>query len=93
MEYGPDSTIDRDVPTPVSEQLAAILRARLTRGDCKPGRRFGSENGWAAEFGMSRQTVRKAIAILEAEGRVFVVPSSGTYRADENKDESDGPTV
>lgn len=74
--------IDRDAPKPPFEQLAAILRARLQGGDYEPNRRFASENGLAEEFGLSRPTVRRAIAALVEEGLLFVVPSRGTFVAD-----------
>jgi DNA-binding GntR family transcriptional regulator len=81
MDYRPDSAIDRDIPTPVSEQLAGILRARLASGVWQPGRRFASEPTLAAEFGMSRNTVRKAISALVNDGLLKVVPSAGTFVA------------
>jgi GntR family transcriptional regulator len=81
MESGAEGRIDRDLPEPPSGQLAAILRARLTRGDWHPGKRMASERVLAVEYDTSRPTVRKALDVLVAEGRLFVIPASGTFVA------------
>lgn len=79
MEYRPDSEIDREVATPPNEQLAGILRARLASGEWKVGHRFASGPALARRYGMSRNTILKAISTLVDEGLLAVVPSSGTY--------------
>ncbi len=79
MEYGPDDEIERDAPEPPFQQLAGILRARIARGDWQPRRPILSETRLCDEFGLSRPTVRRAIASLVADGLVFVVPQRGTY--------------
>ncbi|MFI5941313.1 GntR family transcriptional regulator [Streptomyces uncialis] len=79
MEYGPDDEIERDAPEPPFHQLAGILRARIARGDWKPRRPISSETRLCEEFGLSRPTVRRAIAVLVSEDRLFVVPQRGTY--------------
>lgn len=45
----------------------------------KPGDKLPSENELTERFGISRQTVRKAIGLLEEEGTVRRVRGSGTY--------------
>ena len=45
----------------------------------RPGDKLPSENELAEQFGISRQTVRKAIGMLEEEGIVRRVKGSGTY--------------
>ncbi len=82
MDYGPDEEIERDAPEPPFQQLAGILRARIARGDWKPRRPISSETRLCEEFGLSRPTVRRAIAALVADGLVFVVPQRGTYVAE-----------
>ncbi|MEV0480325.1 GntR family transcriptional regulator [Streptomyces sp. NPDC050508] len=82
MTYGPDGEIERDVPDAPFEQLAGILRARIQRGDWKPNRAITSESRLGDEFGLSRPTVRRAIALLVDEGWLFVRQGRGTYVAE-----------
>ena len=57
------------------EQLKkSILRGVYQNGQCLPG-----ENEMAAQFGMSRQTVRQALSLLEQEGLIQRRQGSGTY--------------
>ncbi|MFI9206165.1 winged helix-turn-helix domain-containing protein [Streptomyces sp. NPDC053048] len=82
MEYGPDAKIDRDAPEAPYEQLLGILRTRLQRGDWKPNRRMSSENELAEEYGLSRPTIRRALAALAEEGWLYKVPKRGTFARD-----------
>ncbi|MGH8881879.1 MAG: GntR family transcriptional regulator, partial [Stackebrandtia sp.] len=58
------------------------LRARITRGDWEPGRPIPSETRLVQEYGISRNTVRRAIAVLADEGVVKVAPQRGTFVAE-----------
>ena len=92
MTYGPDDEIERDAPDAPFEQLAGILRARIQRGDWKPNRAISSEARLGDEFGLSRPTVRRAIAFLVDEGWLFVRQGRGTYVAErEPKAAADTP--
>ncbi|MEU5302204.1 GntR family transcriptional regulator [Streptomyces noursei] len=88
MEYGPDDQVERDAPAPPFEQLAGILRARVKRGDWKPNRAMPSENALAGEYGLSRPTVRRAIAALAEEGLVYAVSGRGTYVSEQDPEGS-----
>ena len=79
MTGGASETIDYDVATPVYRQLAAILRARILSGRIAPDHVLPSENRLEQEFGLSRNTSRRAIAVLRDEGLVVTVPGRGTY--------------
>jgi GntR family transcriptional regulator len=79
MEYGPDDQVERDAPDAPFAQLAGILRTRLKRGDWKPNRAIPSENTLAEQYGLSRPTVRRAIAVLVEQGLVYAVSGRGTY--------------
>jgi len=72
-------TIDRDGPTPVYLQLAAILRARIEAGDYPPGRALPSESTLMQEHGVARETARKAVRVLRDEGLVQIVQGRGAY--------------
>jgi len=52
------------------EQLAALLRERITSGDLREGDRLPSETALAQQAGVSRSTVREALRILEQAGLV-----------------------
>ncbi|MFE5562161.1 GntR family transcriptional regulator [Streptomyces sp. NPDC056544] len=82
MEYGPDDQVQRDAPDAPFQQLAGILRARVKRGDWKPNRAIPGENALASEYGLSRPTVRRAIATLADEELLYALPGRGTYVAE-----------
>jgi GntR family transcriptional regulator len=88
MEYGPDDQVERDAPDAPFQQLAGILRARVKRGDWKPNRAMPGENALAEEYGLSRPTVRRAIALLTEEGLVYAVSGRGTYAAEQKPRDS-----
>jgi len=70
--------LDRpDVPKHV--QLADYLRARIDDGTYPPRARLPSEVTLVQETGFARDTVRKAVAVLLDEGRVYVVRGLGTF--------------
>ncbi len=52
--------------------LANLLRDRITSGQYPPGARFPSERDLQQEFGLSRDTVRDAVAVLRGEGAIVV---------------------
>ena len=64
---------------PVYRQLAAILRDQIERGEYAPGRPIPSETRLMQEHGLARETVRKAVRLLAADGLVEVVPGRGVY--------------
>jgi len=62
---------------PAADQVRRNLLERIHRGDLKAGERLGSERDLAVEFGVSRSTLRQALASLEAAGAVYRVPGRG----------------
>ncbi|MEV0329798.1 winged helix-turn-helix domain-containing protein [Micromonospora echinospora] len=71
--------IDPSADRAVFRQLADLLRGRITSGDLAPGASLPSELRLAQEHGLSRTTVRQAIALLRSEGLVMVKPPRGTF--------------
>jgi GntR family transcriptional regulator len=63
------------------EQLAAILRERITDGTYPPGSRIPPIQALEAESGLSNMTVRRAVRLLVDEGLVITRPSRGTFVA------------
>lgn len=74
-------TVDQLDPTPLYEQLAAILRARIRSGDLEPRQVLPSEAHLQQEHGVSRGTVRKAMALLGEEGWTVTVQGRGSFVA------------
>ena len=64
---------------PKYQEISDWLRKGIVSGRCKPGARLTSEPSLCEAFGVSRQTARSAIAILEKEGLVVRRQGSGTY--------------
>ena len=57
----------------VAESIAAQLRDALIDGRIQPGDRLATEPDMAADFGVSRSTVREAIRMLRGQGFVQTV--------------------
>ena len=58
-------------------QIADALRSRIYAGAPAPGNALPSEAALGQEFGVSRTTVRRALAELEAERLVKALPGTG----------------
>ncbi|ADG86827.1 GntR family transcriptional regulator [Thermobispora bispora] len=63
-------TIDPSADRPVYKQLADLIRARIQSGEYRPGQRLPAENDFVAEYGISRDSVRRAMAVLRGEGLI-----------------------
>jgi GntR family transcriptional regulator len=74
--------LDPDGPTPLYQQLAALLRARIDSGDLPPDRPIPSVARLVQEYGVARGTALHAVEVLREEGLVVVVPGRGTYVVD-----------
>lgn len=61
------------------ESVAEELRERILASEWAAGERLSSEPVLAQEFGVSRSTMRKAIAILASEGLLVVSHGLGTF--------------
>jgi DNA-binding GntR family transcriptional regulator len=64
-------------PQPMTRQIAADLRRRITEGTYGPGALLPSEPEIAQQYGVSRQTARVALQTLEQEGLAIVRPRRG----------------
>jgi GntR family transcriptional regulator len=72
-------TVDHEAPQPVYQQIAAILRAQIEADELVPNRPIPSEATLMQRYGVARETARKAVRVLVAEGLVYVVQGRGTY--------------
>lgn len=73
--------VDPLSPTPLYVQLADILEAKIKAGELAPRRPIPSETTLRQEYGVSRGTVRQAVALLRERGLVMTIPQRGTYVA------------
>lgn len=71
--------VDRSIPVPFHVQIAEVIRERLDTGAWPVHYRLKPEPDLAAEFGVSRGTLRKALATLITEGRLVQVRGKGTF--------------
>jgi GntR family transcriptional regulator len=67
-------------PVPKYLQLAAILRERIAT--MAPGDPIPSETELEAQFGLARGTIKKAVAVLRAEGLIVTTRGLGSFVAD-----------
>lgn len=72
-------TAGKERRAPAYRRLSADLRAKLISGAFEAGERLPTESELAAEYGVSRQTVRRAFLDLVSEGLVYRVPGRGTF--------------
>lgn len=75
--------IDRASPVPLYHQLAEQLTAAVTDGTLSPGDTFEKEVALAARLGLSRPTVRRAIAELVGRGLLVRRRGIGTTVANQ----------
>lgn len=61
----------------VYPRIADRLRERIGSGRYPAGEALPSEAELCAEFAVARNTVRRALALLEADGLIMTVPSKG----------------
>jgi GntR family transcriptional regulator len=72
-------SIDHEGEIPPYAQLAAILRAQIESGELRPGRALPSLTQLMQTYELSRNTVRRSISDLAAEGLVRTRPGWGTF--------------
>src|SRR5258708_31999686 len=71
--------IDHTKPEHIWAQVAADIRADVTTGRLAPGAKLPGEVELAAQYGVARLTVRRAIRELVGEQRPVTLPGPGTY--------------
>jgi DNA-binding GntR family transcriptional regulator len=81
--------IDRTLPVPPSQQLAAILRGQIESGELAPRARLPSILELAGRYELAGVTVRKALDILKDEGLIVAVSGMGTFVVESKSGGSD----
>jgi GntR family transcriptional regulator len=59
------------------DDVRRVLAERISAGQLRPGQRLGAERTLAADLGVSRATLRQALAVLADSGVVRRVPGRG----------------
>ena len=72
---------------PKYQEIAGWLERNIWEGRYLPGQKLPSEQALREKFQVSRQTVRKALEVLEQEGLVYGRQGSGTYVSDLEEEE------
>lgn len=72
-------TVDPTADRAVFRQLADVLRDQIGTGDLPAGSVLPSEATLCQMHGVSRVSVRRAVALLRAEGLVVTVPGRGSF--------------
>ena len=73
--------IDRNRAAPLYEQIADLLATQIAKGRYKPFQRLPSEQECMQRWGVSRVTVRQAVALLQRRGVVEVRHGKGSFVA------------
>lgn len=71
--------LNRDLPTPLYEQLYAHIKTEITEGRIGYGTKLPSKRKLADSLKLSQNTVEAAYEQLVAEGYVEVIPRKGFY--------------
>jgi DNA-binding FadR family transcriptional regulator len=71
--------IDANSFEPVHRHLARVIRTEIHRGRLPPGRLLPTETCLSRQFGVSRETARRAISLLSAEGLVVTSQVIGSF--------------
>lgn len=59
------------------KRITEAVRARITEGEFAPGEAIPSEVMLCAEYGVARNTLRRALDRLSEEGMIVVMPGRG----------------
>lgn len=71
--------VDPQSGTPLYEQVAAILRGQIERGEIPPDRPVPSVKQLQQIYGVAQGTAERAIRILKDEGLVRSVIGKGVF--------------
>lgn len=71
--------IDHNTPTPVWEQIAGDIAAKIANGRLQPGARLPAERDLCEQYHVAYQTARRAMAELRAWSLIDTVHGKGNY--------------
>lgn len=73
------SALDPDDPRQASQQIASQLRAAILTHKLAPGDRLPSQPDLATRYGVARETVKRALAVLRDERLIVSRQGSGAF--------------
>lgn len=80
FEFGPvGDGLRRDAPASLHAQISDAIRSRIISGEWPRDHRLAPEPQLAEEIGVSRGTLRRALATLIEEGLLRQTPGRGTF--------------
>jgi len=71
--------LDRQEGVSLWSQIADLIRSDISSGTLEPGAQLETETQMAANFGVNRHTVRRALRFLEGEGLLRIEQGRGTF--------------
>jgi GntR family transcriptional regulator len=71
--------VNADSHIPVYVQIGEYIAADIKTGRLRAGQRIPSETSMVQEFGVARDTARRAVQWLREQGLVMTVPQRGTF--------------
>ncbi|MBT8226365.1 MAG: GntR family transcriptional regulator [Dactylosporangium sp.] len=81
----------RSTPWRAYRDIASAIRDRITGGEYPQGARLPSESAWCAEYGVARNTLRRALAQLADEGLITAQPGTGRVVSSQGQTEAAAP--
>ncbi|HEY4600304.1 MAG TPA: GntR family transcriptional regulator [Cerasibacillus sp.] len=71
--------IDKESFIPIYIQISEDLRTRILSGEYKNGDQLPSENDLAEQFGVTRTTIQRSLAILVNDGIIEKIHGKGSF--------------
>jgi GntR family transcriptional regulator len=75
----PNVIIDYNSPVPVYQQVGRVIADRIIAGVLLPGRPIPSEQSLMQEFGVARDTARRATRWLREQGLIQTIAQRGSF--------------
>jgi GntR family transcriptional regulator len=75
--------IDYDAADPPYKQVADAIARRILSGQLAPGARVPSITTLVQDYGIAKNTARRALTVLAEQGLVRIVPGWGTFVVDQ----------
>ncbi|MFD1938996.1 GntR family transcriptional regulator [Nonomuraea mangrovi] len=81
---GPDPAPRNPGKPPLFRQIAGDIQEQIRSGALLPRRPIPAEATLVRQYGVARETVRKAMALLREQGWIYTVPARGSYVSPED---------
>ncbi|WP_241563810.1 GntR family transcriptional regulator [Nonomuraea polychroma] len=75
----PDEAPRKQRKVPLYQQIATDLAEQIKAGEYLPRRPIPGESALVQQYGVARETVRRAMALLREQGWIYTVAQRGSY--------------